>query len=97
MIKADITDFLLWEKEDGFSGYAKYFGLKEYRCVIKKTGRSYTVLILVDGKWQPIGKYYPYSKPIKIRGNKLYDCVGEIWTPDYTYHLLKDGNRYIGL
>jgi hypothetical protein len=94
MKQVNITDFVLWKSKDGFSGYAKYHGLKQYDCIIKND----TVLIkLDDGKWYPFGKYYALKNPAKVRADKDYECIGIIWTPDYTYHVLKDGNRFIAI
>ena len=97
--KVDVTDFILWKKGDSdhFTGYANFFGLKQYKCIIKKTPRSFIVLLKIDNKWEPVGKFYPYNKPQKVRADKVYECIGEIWMPHHTFHLLKDGNRFIGI
>ena len=99
MREVEITDFILWQKKNSehYTGYARYFGPKEYECIIKKTPQSYVVLLKINNKWEVIGKFYPYDKPQKVRGEKEYECIGEIWTPSHTFFLLKNGNRFIGL
>ena len=93
-----ISDFILFQKEGSqhFTGYANYFNVERWECIIRRVGDKYIVLILMDGKWVQIGLFYP-KKPEKVRGAKDYYLVGLIWTPEHTYFLLRDGNRYIGL
>ena len=93
----EISDFLLFKKNDGFQGYARYFNLKSYECRIKKKGNRYVVLVRDGEKWIRIGFYYPLINSERVRGAKDYELVGMIWTSEHIYHLLKDGNRYIGL
>ena len=93
-----ISDFVLFKKEgsEHFTGYANYFGLEKHECIIKKTKSKFVVLVECDGKWERIGLFYP-QKPVKVRGDKVYDLVGTIWTPEHTFYLLKDENRFLGL
>jgi hypothetical protein len=92
-----ISDFVLFQKEgsDHYTGYANYFGLERYACIVKKTGGKFVVLVEFEGKWKQIGMFYPQNG--KVRGAKDYELVGVIWTPEYTFHVLKDGNRFLGL
>jgi hypothetical protein len=91
-----ITEFVLFKKENSphLQGYAKYFGLEKRECIVKWTKNNYIVLVKNDeGEFERIGLYYPAKG--KIRGAKEYELVGTIWTPDYTYHVVKDGNRFL--
>ena len=94
----DITEFVLWKKESGnFTGYAKYFGLKQYPVILKKQSKCYVVLVKVNDKWEKIGVFFMYEKPTTIRGRKLYKCVGEIRIGKSTYHVVEESNgMYLG-
>ena len=99
MTLINISEFILWKKDgsDHYTGIAKYFGLKEYKCIIRKIGDSHVVLIEVDGKWKNVGKFYPYRKPKRIRLREEYKCVGEIYALGHIYHLLDLDNRFWGI
>jgi len=92
-----ISDFVLFQKDgsDHYTGYANYFNLEKRACIVKKTKAKFVVLVEYEGKWMQIGLFYPQKG--RIRGAKNYELVGVIWTPDYTFHILKDGNRFIGI
>jgi len=98
MERIRISDFLLFQKEgsDHFTGYANYFGLERRSCIIRKTEKKFVVLVQDEISWVQIGILYP-QKPEKVKGAKDYEDVGLIWTPEHTFLLLKDGNRFIGL
>ncbi len=93
-----ISDFLLFKKagSEHYTGYANYFGLERRGCIIRKTESKFVVLVRDGEEWTQIGLFYP-QKPVRVRGAKDYDLVGTIWTPEHTYFLLKDGNRFLGL
>ena len=101
----DITEFVLWKKESGnFTGYAKYFGLKQYPAMIKKTKNGHYVVLIKkdpnDKRWKGIGKLFLFDKPIKVRGRKEYKCIGIIKTRVGDFHLVLDdeaSNRYLGI
>jgi len=97
--RVEITDFILWRKKGSqhYTGYARYFGLRKYECIIKKTPQSYVVLLKVNNKWEVVGKFFPYDEPQIVRGDKEYEFVGKIWTPNHTFFLLKNGDRFIGV
>jgi len=93
-----ISEFVLFKKEgsDHYTGYANYFGVEKRSCIIKRVNEKYVVLVETSDGWMKIGLFYPKSPEI-IRGAKDYRLVGLIWTPDHTYYLLEDGERFIGL
>jgi hypothetical protein len=92
-----ISDFILFQKEGSvhFTGYANYFGLEKRACIVRKTKEKFVVLVEDDDGWKQIGLFYPQKG--KIRGSKEYELIGVIWTPEYTFHVIKDGNRFLGL
>ena len=88
----EITHFVLWKgKNHKFTGQAKFFGLREYPCIINKHN---VVLIRRNEKWEMIGRFYEYEEPIKIRSDKVYECIGEIWTGSNQYHVMKKNKIY---
>ncbi|GEM_PF-1266627 len=93
-----ISDFVLFQKDgsEHYTGYANYFGIERRSCIIRKTGKSFVVLVEDRGRWVQIGLFYP-KKSEKVVGAKVYDLVGLIWTPEHTFHLVRDGNRFLGL
>ena len=103
MNEISITDFILWKKKSGhFTGYAKYFNLKQYPTIIKKTKNGhYVVLIKMhsdDKKWKGIGKLFLFDKPVTIRGKKEYKCIGIIRTRLGDFHLVEsEKNKYLGI
>ncbi len=96
--KVRISDFLLFQKDgsEHYTGYANYFGIERHSCIIRKTENKYVVLVQDKNRWIQIGLFYP-QKPEKVKGAKDYDLIGLIWTPEHTFFLLKDGNRFLGL
>ncbi len=91
-----ISEFVLFQKEGSnhYTGYANYFGLESRPCIIKKTKSKFVVLVEDDG-WKQIGIFYPQRG--KVRGFKEYELIGLIWTPEHTFHVVRDGNRFLGL
>jgi len=92
-----ISDFVLFQKEgsEHFTGYANYFGLEKRACIVRKMGEKFVVLVEDKGVWRKVGMFYPCSG--KVIGSREYELVGVIWTPEYTFHIIKDGNRFLGL
>ncbi len=92
-----ISEFVLFQKDGSshYTGYANYFGLESRQCIIRRVGNKYVVLVENEGRWERIGLFYPRKG--KVRGSKVYELVGVIWTPDYTFHVIRDGNRFLGL
>jgi hypothetical protein len=96
MIK--ITEFILFKKDNSphWYGKAKYFGVESRDCIIKCMKKKQVVLVKNDnGKFEQVGLFYPEKGT--IRGAKEYEVVGRIWTPDYTFHVVKDGDRFLAL
>ncbi len=93
-----ISDFVLFKKagSEHYTGYANYFGIERRSCIIRKTESISVVLVEDCGKWVRVGIFYP-KKSEKVVGAREYDLVGLIWTPEYTFHLVRDGNRFLGL
>ncbi len=89
-----ITEFVLFRKKDSlhFTGYAMYFGLEKRECIIKRMKDKWVVLVREGNDFEQIGLFYPERG--KIRGDREYEVIGLIWTPDYTYHVVVDGDRY---
>ncbi len=91
-----ISEFVLFQKEgsDHYTGYANYFRLESRPCIIRKTKNKFVVLV-DDNGWKQIGLFYPQKG--KVKGLKEYELVGLIWTPEHTFHVVKDGNKFLGL
>jgi len=75
---------------ENFRGYATNF--KEKATAVIKNN---IVLVLINDRWQKIGYFIKYSKPIKIRANREYECIGEIRSNEVIYHVVKTEKGYM--
>jgi len=90
-----ITDFIFWKRSDStFTGYARRGFETLRRAVIKGPNVFIEVTKGGEKKLKRVGYFKRYDRPIKIRADKIYDCIGEIRIGDYTYHLLDYGKYY---